>query len=142
MMSMKSRMTATAPQLVGAAIALAAVVAPCCLAASAIAGEKPSKSKTAAVEAKPPTPLPEFKPEGTLATQYCQVVRDAALEARYVQQTETLEALRKDIADRLARLEARSAELKEWMARREEFKNKATGQLVGIFAAMRPEAAS
>jgi flagellar motility protein MotE (MotC chaperone) len=74
--------------------------------------------------------------------QYCESVRDAAAEARFAFQAAQLEALAKQIDDRLARIEARSAELKVWIAKRESFTSQATAHLVGIFATMRPEAAS
>ena len=104
----------------------------------------PAKSgkKVVAADAAPVVPLPEVKPTGSIAAQYCEALRDAAAEARHAVQIAQLERLGNEIDARLVRLDARSAELKEWMARREEFARKATAQLVGIFAAMRPESAS
>jgi flagellar motility protein MotE (MotC chaperone) len=110
------------------------------------AGAKSAKANVAATAdaqgAKKQKPLPEVTPDGPLQAQYCQAVRDAAAEARFAYQSEKLEALAKEIDERLAKLRARTAELKEWMAKREEFKSKSTTQLVSIFAAMRPESAS
>jgi flagellar motility protein MotE (MotC chaperone) len=112
------------------------------------AGPAAAKKKGSAVAAadaegaKKPKPLPEVTPDGPLQAQYCQSVRDAAAEARFAYQSEKLETLAREIDERLARLGAKTAELKEWMAKREDFKNKSTAQLVSIFAAMRPESAS
>lgn len=109
------------------------------------AGAKGGKTNTAAVDAQPAKkqkPLPEVTPDGPLQAQYCHAVRDAAAEARLAHQTQKLERLAEDIEKRLANLNAKAAELKEWMAKRDEFKSKSTAQLVNIFAAMRPESAS
>ena len=86
--------------------------------------------------------MAEVIPSGPLQAQYCLAIRDAAADARFADQSAKLEGLAKEIDERLARLNARSAELKEWMKLREDFKNRATAQLVSIFAAMRPESAS
>ena len=42
----------------------------------------------------------------------------------------------------MAKIEARIAELKEWVARREDFASRMSEQLVTIYSGMRPEAAS
>lgn len=109
------------------------------------AGPKNAKSNAVTADAqavKKQKPLPEVIPEGPLQAQYCHSVRDAAAEARFAYQSEKLEALAKEIDQRLAKLSTKSAELRDWMARREEFKSKSTAQLVSIYAAMRPESAS
>ncbi|MFM9940470.1 MAG: MotE family protein [Hyphomicrobiaceae bacterium] len=112
-------------------------------------GPPPKNAKSKAAQPSPSAnpqpvllPLSEVKPQGALATQYCSAVRDVAAEARFAVQVAQLEALAKQLDDRLAKIDARSAELKEWLAKREEFARKATDQLVGIFAAMRAEPAS
>lgn len=91
--------------------------------------------------AKPAAP-PEMQKAGSLAEQYCKSIRDAAGEARHAYQTAELKAIGKDIDERIAALEARTAELKDWFSRREEFARMATDQLVNIYAGMRTEAAS
>lgn len=105
------------------------------------AGAEP-KAKARAAEPPKRPPLPEAKRNGSLAQQYCASVQDRVAEARFAHQTAELEALAKKIDERLAKLDANSALLKEWVAKRESFMAKATQQLVGIFAAMRAEAAS
>jgi flagellar motility protein MotE (MotC chaperone) len=109
------------------------------------AGAKSTKGNAAVADAqgvKKQKPLPEVTPEGPLDAQFCQAVRDAATEARFAYQSEKLEGLAKEIDERLAKLNAKTAELKEWMAKRDDFKSRSSAQLVSIFAAMRPESAS
>jgi flagellar motility protein MotE (MotC chaperone) len=53
-----------------------------------------------------------------------------------------LTLLTKELDERISKLDAQSALLKDWMAKREAFAQKATQQLVSIFGSMRPEAAS
>lgn len=110
------------------------------------AGDKGGKarSKSAPPEQAPPkpTPLPEPDHSRTLDQQYCTAVRDEAVEARFAFQAAHLETLSKQVEAQLVRLETRSAELKEWLAKREALVQQATTQLVGIFGSMRPEAAS
>ena len=77
-----------------------------------------SKTTKAAPKA---LPLPEIQKVGSLAEQYCKSIRDAAVEARFAYQTAELKAIAKDVEERIEALEARTAELKDWIARREEF---------------------
>jgi flagellar motility protein MotE (MotC chaperone) len=85
---------------------------------------------------------PEARPAASVADQYCQAVLEPAREARYAHQTAELKTLGLDLDDRLAKLEARIAELKEWVARREDFASRTSDQLVTIYSGMRPDAAS
>jgi flagellar motility protein MotE (MotC chaperone) len=78
----------------------------------------------------------------SVADQYCRAVLDPAREARYAYQTAELQALSRALDDRMAKIETRIAELKEWVARREDFANRTSEQLVMIYSGMRPEAAS
>lgn len=84
----------------------------------------------------------EAKTAAPLAAQYCEAVRDAAGEARYAFQMAQLESLSKQIDDRLEKMSLAQAELKTWLTKREAFSNQVTAQLVSIFSAMRPDAAS
>jgi len=87
-------------------------------------------------------PLVELQTTGSLAAQYCAAARDSIAEARYAQQTAQLERLAKQADERLAAIEKKSAELKEWIAKRDSFIATATQHLVAIYSAMRPESAS
>jgi len=78
----------------------------------------------------------------TVAEQYCRAVLEPAREARYAFQTAEIEALSRALDERMVKIEARIAELKEWVARREDFANRTSEQLVSIYSGMRPDAAS
>lgn len=78
----------------------------------------------------------------SLAQDYCRAIRDAAREARHAVQLRQIDSLKKELDDRLVKIDRRVAELKEWFGRREEFSNSVSAQLVGIYAVMRPESAS
>ena len=106
----------------------------------------PRKQTLRPVVVMPPEvkrPLANSRPtEAAVSDQYCQAVLEPAREARYAHQAAELKALGKELDDRLARIETRIAELKEWVARREDFANRTSDQLVTIYSGMRPEAAS
>lgn len=106
------------------------------------ARQVPQSEKATTEQTKAATPLSEQTKARPLAADYCDAVRDAAREARYSVQVAHLESLMERIDERLARLDAKSTELKDWLAKRQSFIDQATEHLVGIFAAMRAEAAS
>ncbi|WP_112664615.1 MotE family protein [Microvirga flavescens] len=76
------------------------------------------------------------------ANQYCANIADAAADARYEWQKETLTKLEKDIEGRIKILEEKRAEYEEWLRRRNEFLAKADEAVVAIYSRMRPEAAA
>lgn len=84
----------------------------------------------------------DTRPEAPVSERYCRAVLEPAREARYAHQAIELKALGKELDDRIARIEARIAELKEWVARREDFASRTSDQLVTIYSGMRPESAS
>lgn len=88
------------------------------------------------------SPLPEQERVGPMAAQYCESVRELAAEARYAHMSAHFDVLTKDLENRIAKLDAQSALLRDWMAKRDAFVQRATQQLVSIFGSMRPEAAS
>jgi flagellar motility protein MotE (MotC chaperone) len=92
--------------------------------------------------AEPQRPLKEAERTGSLATRYCEAVRDMAAEARLRRQSTELRTLAGQVEEALQRLETRAVEVKDWLAKRDVLASRATSHLVGIFAAMRPEAAS
>lgn len=111
-----------------------------------LAGEKPAAAGSGASAEKVAgrgvgAPTPSVA-EGTLAEQYCRAAREPAREARHAVQVKQLESLQRELDERLAKIDTRVDELKEWLKRRDDFASKASSQLVGIFAAMRPESAS
>jgi flagellar motility protein MotE (MotC chaperone) len=77
-----------------------------------------------------------------LARGYCVSVADAAEDARVAVQRAKLAELEKQIGERIATLEAKTAEYKSWVERRDEFLERVTGRLVEIYSQMDPEAAA
>ena len=78
----------------------------------------------------------------TDARRYCANIAKAASDARFAWQTERLNALETRIKARAAELDAKTAALREWAAKREALEKKAAEKLVGIYAKMRPETAA
>lgn len=74
--------------------------------------------------------------------QYCINIADAAADARFAWQKKTLSEIEQELDRRIAILEQRAKEYREWLARRDEFVRKAQGTLVEIYAKMRPDAAA
>lgn len=81
-------------------------------------------------------------PSGDNTDQYCQAIADPARDARFTRQKAALEAMAKQIDERIARLEAKRAEYEQWLARREEFLHKADDAVIAVFSQMRPDAAA
>jgi flagellar motility protein MotE (MotC chaperone) len=88
-------------------------------------------------------PLPAATPQKlSPAEQYCSSVVDAAAAAQIAQQTTTMRKAQKQLDDRVARLAAKTEELKGWIKKREDFTAHATESLVEIYSKMDPEAAA
>lgn len=88
-------------------------------------------------------PLPAVTPQQlSPAEQYCSSIVDAAAAAQIAQQTNNLQKAQKQLDDRVARLAAKTEELKHWLKKREDFTNHATKSLVEIYSKMKPEAAA
>ena len=78
----------------------------------------------------------------TDAQRFCQNVAAAAADARFALQTRKLNELQAGIAERVAALEAKEAEVKAVLAAHDEAKKRAEDALVAIFGKMRPDAAA
>ncbi|HVX37839.1 MAG TPA: MotE family protein [Hyphomicrobium sp.] len=87
----------------------------------------------------PPTTPPQ---QMSAAEQYCSSVIDAAAAAQIAQQTSNLEKARKELAERVALLDAKTAELKSWVKKRTDFTAHATDSLIEIYSKMKPDAAA
>ncbi|MGE8943219.1 MotE family protein [Leptospira interrogans] len=94
-----------------------------------------------------PAPLPvtvtgpAVTPSGA-GQQYCINIADTAADARFAWQKKTLGEIEQELDRRIALLEQRAKEYREWLARRDEFAKKAQGTLVDIYTKMRPDAAA
>ncbi len=94
------------------------------------AGEGGAATSTAPAESPSP------------AKQYCTNIANAAADARFARQRKLLADLAQELDKRTAQLESKIAELRTWLARRDEFSKKAEATLVGIYARMKPDAAA
>jgi flagellar motility protein MotE (MotC chaperone) len=76
------------------------------------------------------------------AEKFCANIGDAASDARLAWQARTLNDPKSEIEKKAAALDAKRAELEEWVERREEFRKLAEQAIVDIYAKMRPDAAA
>lgn len=74
--------------------------------------------------------------------KYCVNIAAAATDARFSWQSQKLLEVETRIKARIADLDAKQAELKGWIDRREAINKQAKETLVGIYAKMRPETAA
>lgn len=84
---------------------------------------------------------PSEAPAGEIE-RFCTNIADAARDRRYAIQTRELEALQADIDQRIRQLEEKRAEYQAWLEKREAFVALAEGNVVEIYASMRPDAAA
>lgn len=104
---------------------------------------KPAPAKAAALQVPPATArLETGSIKGPRADDYCTNVADQATDARFAWQKKTLADMEQEILKRIALLEERTAEYQKWLARRDEFSQKANETLLRIYARMRPDAAA
>jgi len=81
-------------------------------------------------------------PGSDLAQGYCVAISSAAADARIAVQKAKLAEVEKQISQRIAALEAKTAEYKTWVDRRDEFLKRANNSLVKIYTQMEPDAAA
>jgi len=105
--------------------------------------EPAAKQAGAAGQGPAPRRRGEPPPEdATAGQQYCFNVADAAADARFAWQQQTIAEIERELEKRVAMLEEKTREYKTWLARREEFANKAQEGLLKIYTRMRPDAAA
>ncbi|MGE3067440.1 MAG: MotE family protein [Hyphomicrobiaceae bacterium] len=112
---------------------------------AAATNEPPAPAAAPAVAPAPTERTPKIAPSALdqpIAQQYCVNITDAAADARFAWQTKTLAEIEQEIDKRITRLEEKTKEYKEWLARRDEYAKKAQQLLVGIFGRMQPDAAA
>lgn len=105
---------------------------------------------TGAAQPSPPAPAPSTQVQNmepqpvdrTPAAQYCNNIVDAAIDARIAWQRQNLAEAEKQIAQRTAELEAKTVEYQRWLAKRDEFAEKARKVVVDIYTKMKPDAAA
>lgn len=77
-----------------------------------------------------------------LARSYCVSISSAAADTRTAMQMSKLAEMEKQVGRRIAALEAKTAEYKSWVERREQILKRATTSLVKIYTQMEPDAAA
>jgi flagellar motility protein MotE (MotC chaperone) len=98
---------------------------------------------TQVVQSEPKEPSTEGAPAaGSPASRYCSNIADAAIDARIAWQRQNLAEAEKHLQDKTAELEAKTAEYQRWLARRDEFAEKAKKTVVDIYTKMKPDAAA
>ncbi len=101
---------------------------------------------TPATPAAPATPgvkpLESLPPDATPVQQYCFNTSDAVADARAGWQAKKIADAEGELEKRIATLDAKTEELKTWLARRDEFIKRAHEKLVGVYTRMRPDAAA
>lgn len=113
---------------------LAALVLACATAAVVVS------SVPGATQSEIPSPVPAESADEI--EKFCGNIADAARDRRYALQTRELEVLKADIDQRVKQLEAKRAEYEKWMKLRQDFMDKATENVVAIYARMRADAAA
>lgn len=110
------------------------------LALKAPSSEKPTATPSPAVAALAPEPT---APKPLPATQeFCASIADQARERRAAYQAERFRELEEQLNQRIAELDQRRAEVKQWLDRQKEAERKADESVIAIFSRMRPEAAA
>ena len=74
--------------------------------------------------------------------RYCTSIAVAASDARFAYQTSKLAEVETRIKARVEELDAKAAEVRGWIERRDAIEKKAAEKLVGIYSKMRPETAA
>jgi flagellar motility protein MotE (MotC chaperone) len=74
--------------------------------------------------------------------QYCANIANFAADARIAWQMKRMNELEAQLKQRIADLDAKETEAKQWIDKRESLLKKADDGIVAIYAKMRPEAAA
>jgi flagellar motility protein MotE (MotC chaperone) len=90
-----------------------------------------------------PDAVAEQKPAPqTTGDQYCKNIANAAADARFAWQKQTLADTEKQVEKRVEELNVKIAEYQKWLARRDDFSRKAQSAITDIYAKMKPDAAA
>lgn len=93
-------------------------------------------------DAPPPAqPASGTSLESPLAKGYCANIGSLAADAKFAWQKKAIGELASELEERIAKLEAKTEEYKQWLARRDEFSKRVTDNIVTIYSRMRAEAA-
>lgn len=87
-------------------------------------------------------PKAAVEKSGDDISRYCDNVAPVAAEARVAWQMKRLTELDGQIRQRISELDAKAAEARDWVTKRESMLNAASEDVVSIYSKMDPEAAS
>jgi flagellar motility protein MotE (MotC chaperone) len=90
----------------------------------------------------PPQPKPPVVEGAKGVENFCGAVASSAAATRLAWQEERVKALQAQMVVKIAELEAKEAEVRDWVRKREELLARANGSLIAIYSKMNPEAAS
>jgi flagellar motility protein MotE (MotC chaperone) len=88
------------------------------------------------------SPAETAQADRSAASQYCSNIADAAIDARIAWQRQNLAEAEKEVQKRTAELEVKTAEYQRWLARRDEFAQKAQKAVTDIYSKMKPDSAA
>ncbi|MGO9428811.1 MotE family protein [Rhodoblastus sp.] len=88
------------------------------------------------------TPKPAAADGVKGAENFCAAIATSAAGARLAWQEERIRALQAAMVVKIAELDAKAAEVRNWVVKREQLLAKAAESLTAIYAKMKPEAAS
>jgi flagellar motility protein MotE (MotC chaperone) len=99
-----------------------------------------TKTPVRKIVAAAPKPLAVEGAKG--AENFCAAVAASAASTRLAWQEARVRALQAEMVAKIAELDAKQAEVRDWVVRREQLLAKASESLIAIYAKMKPEAAS
>ena len=119
----------------------AAQLAPAPAAAPPAPADQPPAQQAAPAQL-PAKPFEALPPDARPAQQYCYNIAEPAADARAAFQAKKIKEMDETLDKRVVELDAKIAELKTWLARRDEFSKRAQEKLVGFYTRMRPDASA
>lgn len=134
--------------LLVAALCLSGFAAPAAAAEDGAGSRRAPASEPQGVRAPPVhksalSPIRPVAVDGMRGVEtYCGAVAASAASARLAWQEQRIKTLQAELVVKIAELDAKSAEIRQWVQKREQFLARANDDLTAIFAKMKPEAAS
>jgi flagellar motility protein MotE (MotC chaperone) len=74
--------------------------------------------------------------------RYCANIAPVAVESRIAWETKRLKELEENIKEKMAALDAKEAEARDWVNKRQDLLSRAEDDIVAIYAKMQPEASA
>ena len=104
---------------------------------------KPAPATAAPIAAPPYIDASDpARDKTSTAGRFCNNIKGQLEEAKVAQQKKQLAVIEAEVEKRIALLEAKIVDYKQWLARRQDFSNKAQETLIKIYAKMKPESAA